>query len=182
MESLQLAQMLADLNNLNATEARAAADLVNANKAISKPSSSQTAPAAPSASSTPGQGAALSPPQNRHHQRVASASESRTHSPLDSLSRRLLTPPITRSNSNHGSVPGTPRETEGDVDRASTLMSLYEIRAKLKQQDNTGLNRAREKLAALAAKQQAQTSAGERKDASSAPPKTQSPYSYPKQT
>jgi hypothetical protein len=35
-------------------------------------------------------------------------------------------------------------------------MALYDIRAKLKQQDNSSLLKAREKINALAAKQQAQ--------------------------
>lgn len=35
-------------------------------------------------------------------------------------------------------------------------MALYDIRAKIKQQDNSSLMRAREKINALAAKQQAQ--------------------------
>lgn len=38
-------------------------------------------------------------------------------------------------------------------------MALYDIRAKLKQQDNSSLMRAREKINALAAKQQAQHAA-----------------------
>lgn len=54
-------------------------------------------------------------------------------------------------------------QNEDEVDRASTLMSLYEIRAKIKQQDNTSLMRAREKIQALAARQQAQ--AAEKKEA-----------------
>ena len=73
---------------------------------------------------------------------------------------------MTRSSSSHGSLPGTPRresENEDEVDRASTLMSLYEIRAKIKQQDNSSLMRAREKIQALAARQQAQ--AAEKKEA-----------------
>lgn len=45
-------------------------------------------------------------------------------------------------------------------------MALYEIRAKLKQQDNTSLMRAREQVAAMAAKQQQQqqTASMERRD------------------
>lgn len=44
-------------------------------------------------------------------------------------------------------------QIDGDIDRASTLLSLYEIRAKLKEQDNSSLLKAREKINALAAKQ-----------------------------
>jgi len=39
------------------------------------------------------------------------------------------------------------------------LMALHEIRAKLRQQDNTSLMRAREKIDALAARQQAREAA-----------------------
>ncbi|KAJ3523936.1 hypothetical protein NM208_g12260 [Fusarium decemcellulare] len=48
---------------------------------------------------------------------------------------------------------------EDDVDRASTLMALYDIRSKIKQQDNSSLLKAREKINALAARQQAQQAA-----------------------
>ncbi len=42
---------------------------------------------------------------------------------------------------------------ETDISRASTLLSLYEIRAKLKEQDSGSLQKAREKVNALAARQ-----------------------------
>jgi len=48
---------------------------------------------------------------------------------------------------------------DDDLERASTLMALYDIRAKIKQQDNSSLMKAREKINALAAKQQAQQAA-----------------------
>lgn len=45
-------------------------------------------------------------------------------------------------------------QVDEDVDRASTLMALYEIRAKVKDQDtNRNLSKLREKIAALHAKQ-----------------------------
>lgn len=92
-----------------------------------------------------------------------------------------MSPPLTRTNSAQGSVPGTPRrdsDAEDDLDRASTLMALYDIRAKLKQQDNSSLMKAREKIAELAARQQAQAGAGAgaKRDADKGPPR----YSYPK--
>jgi hypothetical protein len=55
-------------------------------------------------------------------------------------------------------------------------MALYEIRAKLKQQDNSSLIKAREKINALAARQQAQ-SAAEKKEAEHP---RHSRYTYPK--
>ncbi|KAL8304079.1 hypothetical protein RB597_004606 [Gaeumannomyces tritici] len=204
MESIQLAQMLADLSDLDAAqEAAAALALVNANKGLQA-----TAAIPDHVRST------LKPPADgRHHHRVnsSSASAGRTASPasrFDHFGRRILTPPMTRSSSSHGSLPGTPRresevreatrtphpgphrassdsfgnhgpdwkrwlmrrcfwlpsvQNEDEVDRASTLMSLYEIRAKIKQQDNSSLMRAREKVQALAARQQAQ--AAEKKEA-----------------
>ncbi|UZP44322.1 hypothetical protein NXS19_012134 [Fusarium pseudograminearum] len=61
------------------------------------------------------------------------------------------------------SIPGTPRRGESDfeedLERASTLMQLYDIRSKIKQQDNSSLLKAREKVNAIAARQQAQQAA-----------------------
>ncbi|KAH8884573.1 hypothetical protein GQ53DRAFT_381427 [Thozetella sp. PMI_491] len=174
MESIQLAQMLADLSDLNAAqEAQAAVALVNANKTLAPPASDLTKPH--------GHPQAASAPENRHHSRVNSASGliSRTASPakFDKFGRRILTPPITRSNSAHGSIPGTPRreaEHEDDISQATSLMALYEIRAKLKQQDNTSLMKVREKIAALQARQQA-----EKKEAVTSDPKANR-FTYPK--
>ncbi|KAL2023474.1 hypothetical protein VTK56DRAFT_2470 [Thermocarpiscus australiensis] len=163
MESIQLAQMLADLSDLNATqEPQAAVALVNANKTST-----------PASDSNRSSEHLQVRPRPRHHQRSGSGGSagssasfiSRAASPakFDKYGRRILTPPNTRTNSAYGSVPGTPRresEAEDDVDRASSLMALYEIRAKLKDQDNRSLIKLREKIAALHAKQTA-----ERKDA-----------------
>lgn len=158
----------------------------------------------------------LKPPEQRHHQRVASASATvipRNGSPatrFDKFGRKILTPPLTRSNSAQGSIPGTPRrdsdvssfhshqpssvlttvsvlvtekywsQPEDDVDRASTLMALYEIRAKLKQQDNTSLLKAREKISALVARQQAQ--AVEKKELTSPEHRASPRFTYPRTT
>jgi hypothetical protein len=65
----------------------------------------------------------------------------------------LLFPPIT---SNNGRVLNKLRiqQIDDDVDRANTLMALYDIRAKLKDQENNrNLSKLREKIAALHAKQ-----------------------------
>ncbi|KAK4042406.1 hypothetical protein C8A01DRAFT_13944 [Parachaetomium inaequale] len=178
MESIQLAQMLADLSDLNAAESHAAVALVSANK---------TGPtAAPADPSRPPE-QLPSRPGLRHHKRTASGGSaastgssfiSRTASPakFDKYGRRLLTPPNTRANSAYGSIPGTPRrdtEIDDDVDRANSLMALYEIRAKLKDQDNNrNLSKLREKIAALHAKQVQ----GEKKDGDAGRMK----FSYPK--
>ncbi|KAK4234833.1 hypothetical protein C8A03DRAFT_46904 [Achaetomium macrosporum] len=180
MESIQLAQMLADLSDLNAAqESRAANALVNANKAPSTTS-------APADSTKPPEQVPPKRPDLRHHRRTGSAGSaastsssfmSRTASPakFDKLGRRIITPPNTRSNSTYNSIPGTPRresDYEDDVDRASTLMALYDIRARLRDQDNARtLNKLREKIAALHAKQVQ----AEKKDAAAG-----SRFSYPK--
>ncbi|ROT36880.1 hypothetical protein SODALDRAFT_361706 [Sodiomyces alkalinus F11] len=181
METLQLAQMLADLSSLNAAEPDAAAALVTANKTIEKTEKQhqtqfptdqqqqqqyQHSLAARHLSDDPSR---ISPPSqghSRHHSR--SGTGHNTPALFDKFGRRILTsPPLTRTNSSPGSGSGTPRRGSdveeppaaagsGDVDRASTLMTLYEIRTKLKQQDNRSLVKAREKIAELAARQQAQ--------------------------
>ncbi|KAL2155113.1 hypothetical protein VTH82DRAFT_3789 [Thermothelomyces myriococcoides] len=179
MESIQLAQMLADLSDLNAAESHAANALVNANKAGS------TSTAADSGSSSDQRPAR---PSLRHHKRTGSSGSaasgsssfiSRTASParFDKYGRRLLTPPNTRTNSAYGSIPGTPRResepTDDDVERANSLMTLYEIRAKLRDQHNSqNLTRLREKIAALHAKQVQ----AEKKDGEAGKTK----FSYPK--
>jgi hypothetical protein len=53
------------------------------------------------------------------------------------------------------------QQIEDDVDRANSLMALYEIRAKLKDQDNRALNKLREKIDALHARQQAEKKDGD---------------------
>ncbi|KAI0842112.1 hypothetical protein F5Y06DRAFT_168175 [Hypoxylon sp. FL0890] len=157
MEALQLAQMLADLNDLQAAQDQSAAkDLVTANRALDRKSQLQLEQQQPRSSSVP-------------------AAETRIMSPpgrmTDKFGRRMLTPPLTRTNSASPSMPGSPcggDRPDADIDRASTLLSLYEIRAKLRDQDNSGLMKAREKINALAAKQQAHIAAEhkkERKDA-----------------
>ncbi|KAI1430099.1 hypothetical protein F5Y12DRAFT_709651 [Xylaria sp. FL1777] len=154
MEALQLAQMLADLNDLQAAQDQPAAKaLVSTHKTLD--SQDQHRPQV-------------------NHQR--SATEGRITSPPPSVSRltdkygrRIFSPPLSRTNSaTPSSIPGTPRgehAADSDVDRASTLLSLYEIRAKLREQDNSSLMKAREKINALAAKQQLQMAATEQRKA-----------------
>lgn len=69
-------------------------------------------------------------------------------------------------------------KVDDDLERASTLMALYDIRAKLKQQDNSSLLKAREKINALAAKQQAQQAA--ERNAKAAEGIRRNRYSFPK--
>ncbi|KAK1986425.1 hypothetical protein LZ30DRAFT_286908 [Colletotrichum cereale] len=178
MESLQLAQMLADLSSLNATEPNAAAALVTANKAIETVERAGT--------NTAGAGLAKRPTDElrRAHSSQTSRPGPGTASParIDKFGRRIMmSPPVlSRSNSAQGSsIPGTPkRESEGedDLDRASTLMALYEIRAKLKQQDNSSLMKAREKIADLAARQHQQQTAPAKKE----PERLTSRFTFPK--
>lgn len=132
---------------------KAASAMVNANK---------TLPANPQPQL---QADTLKPPSTAPG---SSSATSRFHE----MGRSMLTPPaMSRTNSSGGptsrggSVPGTPRgELEDDVHQAGNLMTLYEIRARLKQQDSTGLKKAREQIDALIAKnkqqQQQQTQTG----------------------
>lgn len=69
-------------------------------------------------------------------------------------------------------------QIDDDLERASTLMALYDIRAKIKQQDNSSLIKAREKINALAAKQQAQQTAD--RNAKAAEEARRSRYSFPR--
>jgi hypothetical protein len=72
----------------------------------------------------------------------------------------------------------TTQEHPDDVNRATSLMALYEIREKLKQQDSMGLQKAREKIMALEAKRQAQAAAEKKVGGEG----RQSPYTFPKPT
>ncbi|KAI4602691.1 hypothetical protein KJ359_007909 [Pestalotiopsis sp. 9143b] len=148
MEALQLAQMLADLNDLQAAQDQGAAKaLVAANKNLERAVGSKDVPTPTSQPQSKGAGTPVV--------------DSRNTTPagrFDKLGRRIFSPPMSRTNSftpSTSSMPGTPRkdDIDGDIDRASTLLSLYEIRAKLKEQDNSSLMKAREKINALAAKQ-----------------------------
>ncbi|KAI8965945.1 hypothetical protein F5Y11DRAFT_310890 [Daldinia sp. FL1419] len=146
MEALQLAQMLADLNDLQAAQDQSAAkDLVSVNRTLDRKEHIQQQP--------------RSVPEGR----VMSPASRMT----DKFGRRMLTPPLTRTNSASPSMPGSPlggERPDADIDRASTLLSLYEIRAKLREQDNSGLVKARQKIDALAAKQQAQITADHKRE------------------
>ncbi|KAI0164937.1 hypothetical protein GGR57DRAFT_218137 [Xylariaceae sp. FL1272] len=167
MEALQLAQMLADLNDLQAAQdQKSAKALVSANKTLDVKDPSQ-------------------PLSQTHHKRSATegriaSSAGSTSRMTDKFGRRIFSPPLSRTNSaTPSSVPGTPRGEngpEGDVEKASTLLSLYEIRAKLKEQDSSSLMKAREKINALAAKQQQQQkkAAPELQKPASAHPREQS--------
>ncbi|KAK8056780.1 hypothetical protein PG993_002007 [Apiospora rasikravindrae] len=162
MEALQLAQMLADLNDLQAAQDQGAAKaLVSVNKTLDRKDAVQAQ--------------TLSAKTSSPESRAATTPAGR----LDKFGRRIFTPPLSRTNSAtpSSSIPGTPRnhDADGDIDRASTLLSLYEIRAKLKDQDNSSLMKAREKINALAAKQERLTREHQYKD-----PKGPGRISYPK--
>ncbi|KAI9904644.1 hypothetical protein N3K66_001173 [Trichothecium roseum] len=149
METLQLSQVLADLSSLGAAEPEAAAAIVSANSApVIKEPVQNTSNPAPQQQARP---SALS---------RAWSYEAGSQPMVDKFGRRLMVhTPGSRPGSVAASTPGTPRRGESDVDddleRASTLMALYDIRSRLKHQNDSSLNRAREKINALAAKQQA---------------------------
>jgi hypothetical protein len=67
-------------------------------------------------------------------------------------------------------------QLEDDVERASSLISLHDIKTKLKQQDNSGLIKAREKINALAARQMAREAEAKKE----AERTTKAKYMYPK--
>jgi hypothetical protein len=47
--------------------------------------------------------------------------------------------------------------TGSDIDQATTLLTLYQVKAKLREQNGSSLQKAREKINALSAKHQAPT-------------------------
>ncbi len=77
-------------------------------------------------------------------------------------------------------------QTDSDVDRAASLMALYELRTKLRQyNDDNSLRQAREKVAALSARQPpADTTATQASATSSPRPPAiahrHSQYTYPR--
>jgi hypothetical protein len=135
MESLQLAQMLADLSDLNAAqEAKAALAVVEANKTLSPAPASDTSAHAAASSNMPTDQAHPAPRQR----------------------------------------------SEDDIARATSLMQLYDIRAKLKQQDNSAaLAKARERISALHARQQ-QIHSPSLGGGHTTPDVPQSRFTYPK--
>ncbi|KHN96440.1 uncharacterized protein MAM_05729 [Metarhizium album ARSEF 1941] len=145
MESLQLSQVLADLSNLGAAEPETATAIVNANIPIVK-------------AELPEPKASVQNPQGLRpaNMKRSWSSEASVPPKFDKLGRRILINSGSRSGSAaNSSPPRAARPVDDDLERASTLMALYDIRAKIKQQDNSSLMRAREKINALAAKQQA---------------------------
>ncbi|EPE07841.1 hypothetical protein F503_00563 [Ophiostoma piceae UAMH 11346] len=180
LESLQMAQMVADLSELEAARNERARALLQANKEA-EAAAAAAAAAAASAPATP----ADDPSRPSMHHRGASAasvfsssSANGTASPFDSYLGRFLSPALTRTNSSHGTGLNTPQsQTQNsshtaDVDRASSMVALHELRAKLKQyNDSASLRQAREKVAALSAHRQA----GEQAAPTSDPAPSQQP-------
>ncbi|KPM41785.1 hypothetical protein AK830_g4786 [Neonectria ditissima] len=170
MESLQLSQVLADLSNLGAAEPEAAAAIVRASAPVIQISQPRPEDLTSSTSTS-------------SHQRRPSGLQRAWSSEgkFDKFGRRILIN-SPRSGSAANSVPGTPRrgdsDFEDDADRASTLIALYDIRSKLKQQDNSSLIRAREKINAIAAKQQAHQAA--ERNSKAADQLRRNRYSFPK--
>ncbi|KOS18949.1 hypothetical protein ESCO_000866 [Escovopsis weberi] len=178
MESLQLSQMLADLSNLGAAEPDAAAAIAQAANVpaiqTSLPHNTQDAPP-----TSAGQRQNQNQNQQQPTLRRAWSSETNIQPRYDVIGRRfMINSP--KSGSAANSTPGTPRhlDLEEDLERANTLMALYDIRAKLKQQDHSSLIKAREKINALAARQQAQQAA--ERNMKAAEEMRRNRYSFPK--
>ncbi|KAJ4283272.1 hypothetical protein NW764_002673 [Fusarium oxysporum] len=154
MESLQLSQVLADLSNIGAADPGAAEAIVSANN----PSNSSYTRVEVTAAAT----APTSSPTTNQQRRPTGLQRHWSSEKFDKFGRRILSPG-SHSGSAVNSSPGTPRRGESDfeedLERAGTLMQLYDIRSKIKQQDNSSLLRAREKVNAIAARQQAQQAA-----------------------
>ncbi|CAG7554476.1 unnamed protein product [Fusarium equiseti] len=152
MESLQLSQVLADLSNLGAADPGAAEAIVSASNPpqpiYTRADATATAP--------------TSSPATNNQRRPTGLQRHWSSEKFDKFGRRILSP-NSHTGSAGNSVPGTPRRGESDfeedLERASTLMQLYDIRSKIKQQDNSSLLKAREKVNAIAARQQAQQAA-----------------------
>ena len=171
-------------------EAQAAIALVNANKSLSVaaapgPTSNPSTKSMDLAPVRPGQRH-----HQRMGSASSIISRTASPAKFDKFGRRILTPPMTRANSTQGSIPGTPRreaevrrhrecfggpqifphlgsvltsdpeQLDEDIDKATSLMALYDIRMKVKEQDNTSLLKLREKIAALQARQQAEKKEG----------------------
>ncbi|KAM0244565.1 hypothetical protein ACHAP5_006134 [Fusarium lateritium] len=156
MESLQLSQVLADLSNLGAADPGAAEAIVSANSA-SHPSYTRIDTTTATTATAP-----TSSPAIQDQKRPTGLQRHWSSEKFDKFGRRILSQ-TSHSGSAANSGPGTPRRGESDfeedLERASTLMQLYDIRSKIKQQDNSSLLKAREKVNAIAARQQAQQAA-----------------------
>lgn len=157
-------------------EPKAANALVNANKTLpTNPAKPQEVQNLRASQTTPGT--------------IPRSSSATSQNRFDKLGRKILTPPaMSRTNSSGPtpldvSLPGTPREiTNDDVNQASHLMTLYEIRNKLKQQDSTGLKKAREQIDALIerTKQRQQGNQNEAHTPAERPRPLSRTYTYPK--
>lgn len=159
-------------------EPKAANSLVNANKTLpTNPPKPQEVQNLRASQPTPGS--------------IPRSSSATSQNRFDKLGRKILTPPaMSRTNSSGPtpldvSYPGTPRElANDDVNQANHLMTLYEIRNKLKQQDSTGLKKAREQIDALIerTKQRQQGSQSEAQSQPERPRPLSRTYTYPKTT
>ena len=211
LESLQMAQMVADLSELEAavshpirhlhfrrmlTDQRneRARALLQANKEKEKEKEAEAAAAAAAAAASAPATPADDPSRPSMHHRGASAtsifssvsaSANGTASPFDSYLGRFLAPALTRANSSHGTGLNTPQSQSqnhngthsADVDRASSMVALHELRAKLKQyNDSASLRQARDKVAALSAQRQA----GEHAASTSGPAHRNAHFTFPR--
>ncbi|PHH61542.1 hypothetical protein CDD81_279 [Ophiocordyceps australis] len=185
MEGIQLSQVLADLSNIGAAEPGAAATIARVNMPSDDASKERDAR---SQLSRPPTSQPQSQMQQQQQQRPSSLTRALSSEPgyppkFDKMGRRIfINSPGSRPGSAAGSGPGTPRRGDSDVDdeweRASVLMALYDIRAKIKEQDHSSLVRAREKINAIAAKQQAQQAA--ERNLRTAEELRRNRYSFPK--
>ncbi|KAH8602645.1 hypothetical protein B0O99DRAFT_5403 [Bisporella sp. PMI_857] len=130
-ETLTVAQILADLSDLQNTDNRAARDLLSANKAVSNSQTSRHVSIGDTRSSP-------KPQFNSQGRRVPTESK-----PVPSLMRGLSS--ISDANLTESSS----EEKDEDLERAKELVTLYARREKFKQLGDTGLGRAKEMVDAV---------------------------------
>ncbi|RQM06937.1 hypothetical protein DH86_00000084 [Scytalidium sp. 3C] len=162
-EGLQIAQVLADLSDIQTTEPAAAIALLRAPQTLSEKILRRKA-----------KNPLSDPPKfDKLGRRIVGPSSSvppsprQTHSGYSTPTPSSSRPGLKRSSTSFTSSLGgvgtrspsgveTPpaRDLDEDIERAETLIRLYELRGKFKQQESTGLVKAQEKVEAVATKYQ----------------------------
>ncbi|KAH8815092.1 hypothetical protein F5884DRAFT_771078 [Xylogone sp. PMI_703] len=154
-EGLQIAQVLADLSDLQVTEPTAAMALLTAPQNLTEKILRRKA-----------KNPLSDPPKFDKLGRriVGPVSVSPSPRPMHSGYSTPVRPGLMRASSSVSSLGGTrtpsgvetppAHEVDEDIERAETLIRLYELRGRFKQQEATGLLRAQERVEAVAVKYQ----------------------------
>ncbi|KAE9381493.1 hypothetical protein N431DRAFT_425068 [Stipitochalara longipes BDJ] len=149
-ESLQFAQIIADLQTLQNADPNAAITLLSAHKSLSSATQRRSRPSLPD------------PPRfDKLGRRIVGPKSPPGLTRLDSgasfFGKGLSLKDGSGKTSVTSSGAGTPAAIEDepldeDMDRARTLMELVEMRGKFKEMGDTGLTRAKERVDAVVAK------------------------------